>query len=178
MKFFIPLLLIFNFAYSDESCLQEYSLTEVNNSYNIHVYDMMIDEEEDEEDLELEAKMFLLNHQKNENGTQKLYGVSVHNFTLLKSWKCTGNFLHAIYHVDKENITNIYSKDTLSQDNSNLSYRGTRKRIIGKIAMIEARGNLDLKDYELLYNLYFSIGKIRDTNRIMDTIMELKMEGN
>lgn len=173
MKIVISLLFIISFLYSNKNCFDKYAVEEVHNSFNIYVYNPILDDE-DEEDLELAARMYLINYLRNKTN-KKLYGITIHNFTQSKLWKCNTN-LHAVYMINQKNIHYNYDNKQLLIDNNYLDYKKLRKKIIQKIAKIETKDNLGLVEYQLLYNLYFSIGKVSDVDRILDKIINLKMK--
>lgn len=147
-------------------CTKEFSFTENNSSYKIHVFDYVIDSEI--EDLSLEAKMYLFEKLK-EKFKRKIYGLKIKRFQEIDSYKC-GEILHSVFKINKNNIHIVYKK---GNNQHILKYRNIRRKILKKIAFIEVKDKLTLDDYKRLYSLYFSLGKITDVNRIMDKIIEL-----
>lgn len=166
MKKLLLLIVLTSLLFSSD-CTKEFSFVENSSSYQIHVFDYITDSEI--EDLSLEAKMYLFVKIK-EKFKKRIYALELKNFEEINSYKCDGT-LHAIFQIDKDNIHFIYTKDL---EDDALSYRDIRKKILKKIAFIEVKETLTLVDYQKLYPLYFSLGKISDVNRIMDKIIELK----
>jgi len=149
------------------SCIEKFDFTEESDFYVVSVFDYVVPFED--EDLSLEAKMYLLINLK-KRYKKKIYGLKMRGFQEIDSYKCD-NVLHSVYKIYKKDIIIFYDKN---DDSDLVVYRDLKRELIGKIALIEMRDELTLQDYEKLYVLYFSLGKINDTSRIMDKIIELK----
>lgn len=167
---FILLSILITSLNANNNCSTSYEvLHKSNGKYEIHVLDEIVDENID---LSLEAKMLLFQHFRTKNKNKKMKGLNLINFMEIKNWEC-GNFYHALFSIDEKDIEIAFDDQN---SNSHFDYKRGKRLIFDKIVKIEFKEELTLEDYQKLYNLYFSLGKIQKTNEIMDKIIQIKGE--
>lgn len=158
-------LLLFPWHLFAKECSDYFVIKETDDSYIINVFDT------DEDDLSLEARLLLYTYIKKKEQIKGNFTLKLKNFLVSKEFECP-NGHHEIYVINKKDV-NIVKLTKEEQ----YSYKSLKRVIYAKIAQIETKEEYDLKDLYTLYNLYFSLGKIESSNKIMEKIFDYKMKG-
>jgi hypothetical protein len=148
-----------------EVCSEYYKIDDIGNGYKIEVYD------EDEEFIPLEARLLLYKYIKKKNKIKGNFVLELKHFLAIKEYDCL-NGHHEIFFIKKKDIS---IKKGVNSNQS--SYKDIKREIYKKIANIYVKDHKTLKDLYVLYNLYFSLGKIESANKVMEQIMEYNSKG-